>query len=110
MTARQTCRSQGQRDRTSVWDTILAPAVIPFINRRRRHTVFQQDNARPHTARLTRQFLTANNVDVMQWPAFSAELSPVEQIWDELDRRVRNRPNPPQTLAQLEQALNPGMA
>lgn len=86
-------------------DNILAPVVIPHINRRRGHTVFQHDNARPHTARIVTQFLAANNVDVMHWPSLSPDLSPIEHIWDELDRRVRNRPNPLHTLVQLEQAV-----
>ncbi|CAH2088795.1 unnamed protein product [Euphydryas editha] len=27
----------------------------------------------------------------MQWPSQSPELSPIELVWDELDRRVKNR-------------------
>ena len=40
----------------------------------------QHDNVRQHTARLTTQFLTANNVDVMHSPALSADMSPIENI------------------------------
>ena len=33
------------------------------------------------------------------------DLTPIEHMWDELDRRVRKRRNPPATLAQLRNAL-----
>ena len=33
------------------------------------------------------------------------DLNPIEHIWDELDRRVRSRPNQPATLADLRIAL-----
>ena len=63
-------------------------------------TILQQDNARFHTAHATTQFLTANNVNVM-----SPDLSSIEHIWDELDRRVRARPNQPINLPQLQATL-----
>jgi len=34
------------------------------------------------------------------------ELSPIEHIWDELGRRVRQRPLQAQTLQELEDALH----
>ena len=37
--------------------------------------------------------------------AFEELLNPIEHIWDEIDRRVRQRPNKPVTLPQLRQAL-----
>ena len=48
-------------------DTVLQPVLLPLL---RQHggnrLVFQHDNARPHTAILTRNFLQRNNVEVMQ--------------------------------------------
>ena len=36
---------------------------------------------------------------------YRLDLTPIEHVWDELDRRVRKRRNPPATLAQLRNAL-----
>ena len=84
---------------------VLRPVVVPYVNNRRGNVVFQQDNARPHVAAATMQYLQQNNVQVLDWPAVSPDLSPIEHVWDLLDRRVRQRPVQPQTLQQLEQAL-----
>ena len=56
-------------------DDILAPVVLPFVQAGNGVTILQQDNARPHTARATTQFLAANNVHVMEWPSMSPDLS-----------------------------------
>ena len=52
---------------------------------------FQQDNARPHVARVCRDFLAQTNVIPLNWPSYSPILCPIERRLDELDRRVRSR-------------------
>jgi transposase len=66
--------------------------------------VFQQHNARPHTARITRARLAAANVNTMQWPEMSPDMNPIEHIWDVLGRNVR-RHHAPQNILQLTNAL-----
>ena len=46
-------------------DEILRPHVIPFLRNQGPNVTFQHDNARPHTALITRQFVAQNNVDVL---------------------------------------------
>ena len=53
---------------------VLRPVVVPFINNQNGPVIFQQDNARPHTAGVTTQFLQGNNINVMQWPSMSPDL------------------------------------
>ena len=50
-------------------------------------------------------FLATQNIVPIDWPPYSPDLSPIEHLWDELDRRIRNRRNPPNTIPQLANAL-----
>ena len=60
---------QGNLTAVRYRDTILQPHLLPAIDVQRE--IFQQDNSRPHTARVTRDFLAANNVNVLPWPSRS---------------------------------------
>ena len=62
------------------------------------------DNARPQVARICRQFLNRNKVNVLPWPAVSPDMNPIEHIWDYLGRTVRARGNV-HNLRDLENAL-----
>ncbi len=55
---------------------VLEQHMIPF-----RRRVFQQDNAKPHTASITTAWLRSRRVRVLNWPACSPDLSPTENIW-----------------------------
>ncbi|GFU70097.1 DDE_3 domain-containing protein [Trichonephila clavipes] len=48
--------------------------------------IFQQDNARPHTARVAQDFL--NHFQTLPLPARSSHLSPEVHVWDQLKRQM----------------------
>lgn len=83
---------------------ILNPVAIPHVRQNRRMT-YMHDGAPCHTAASTRRLLNRNQIRVLPWCSKSPDLNPIEHIWDEVERRLRRRPNQPQTLQQLSQAL-----
>ncbi|GFV62054.1 transposable element Tcb2 transposase [Trichonephila clavipes] len=69
--------------------------VLPLMQRLP-GAIFQQDNARRHTARVSQVCL--GTVTTLLWPARPPDLSPIENIWDHLGWRVGN----PMSLNELE--------
>ncbi len=65
-----------------------------------RPCVFQQDNAKPHSAAITTAWLHSRRVRVLNWPACSPDLSRIENICCIIKRKIHQRR--PQTLQQLE--------
>lgn len=85
-------------------DQVLQNHVVPFFNQHNDVHTFQQDNARAHTARVSMQYLAQQNIPVLQWPALSPDLSPIEHLWDEIGRRLSRR-RQMDNVRQLEAAL-----
>ena len=73
-------------------DLVLPHVVLPVMAQHNGH-VLQQDNARPHTARLTTGFLQENNVQTLRWPSRSPDLAPIENVWDQQTSRC-SKPGP----------------
>ena len=84
-------------------DEVIQHEVMPYIQGH--GLTFQQDNAHPHTARLTQEFLRANAVHTLPWPVYLPDLSPIEHLWDLIDRRIRSHDRSPQTVPQLRLAI-----
>ncbi|GFW30925.1 transposable element Tcb2 transposase [Trichonephila clavipes] len=58
-------------------EDILQPHVGPFLNGLPGE-IFQQDNARSHTARVSQDFI--RHFQTLSWSARSPDLSPVEHL------------------------------
>ncbi len=47
----------------------------------------------------------AENIPVLAWPAYSPDMSPIEHVWDALDRRIRQCAPVPANIQQLHTAI-----
>ncbi len=57
-----------------------------------RPCIFQQDNAKPHSAQITKSWLgQRKRVRVLDWPACSPDLSPIRECVAHLKRKMRQR-------------------
>ncbi|KAK7093015.1 hypothetical protein V1264_008676 [Littorina saxatilis] len=88
-------------------DEILRPLAVATLQQMGPQAVYQDDNARPLRARVVNDFLQQPGVNRMEWSACSPDLNPIENLWDELDRKVRSNHPPPRVVQHLYQMLQP---
>ncbi|UYV80607.1 hypothetical protein LAZ67_19000941 [Cordylochernes scorpioides] len=84
-------RIQGTMTAQRYVDDVLRPVTLPYLQGVP-NAFYQQDNARPHIARISQQALQV--VQMLPWPPYSPDLSPIEHVWDIIGRRLHALPQP----------------
>ncbi len=54
-------------------------------------SVFMQDNAPCHTAKSVKTFPSEEDATVMEWPAQSPDINPIENVWKLLNEKVKEK-------------------
>ncbi|UYV68320.1 hypothetical protein LAZ67_5003859 [Cordylochernes scorpioides] len=86
-------RIQGTMTAQRYVDDVLRPVTLPYLQGVP-NALYQQDNAQPHTARISQQALQDVHVQMLPWPPYSPDLSPIEHVWDIIGRRLHALPQP----------------
>jgi transposase len=68
--------------------------------------IFQQDNDPKHTSKSCKRYLINKKVNVLDWPAQSPDLNPIENLWSIIDHSLKDRK--PNTVEELMQILQEG--
>ncbi|GFW53480.1 transposable element Tcb2 transposase [Trichonephila clavipes] len=63
------------------------------------------NNARPHRTLAVEELLESEDITRMDWPAYSADLNPIEHVWVALGKRIDACLHHPENTQQLKQML-----
>lgn len=69
--------------------------ILPLVEEHVRDNdlIYMHDNSSIHNSRVSREWCQLHNINVMEdWPPKGPDMNPVENVWAELVRRVRNHP------------------
>ncbi len=76
-----------------VYQDILVHFMLPSADQlfKDADLIFLQDLAPVHTAKNTKRWLNNHGVGVLDWPANSPDLKPIENLWGIVKRKMRNK-------------------
>jgi len=67
---------EGHLNSVRYGDEILQPVAIPYLQNLGPNSILQDDNTRPHRARVITDYLQNVGVERLEWPAKSPDLKP----------------------------------
>ncbi len=93
--------SSGKVQPSHFWNRNIVRSILPGLKRKRSGLllsgpksrdadyIFQQDLAPAHTAKGTKRWFNDLGVTVLDWPANSPDLNPIDNLWGIVKRKMR---------------------
>lgn len=92
------------RVNAAVYLNLLKDVIIPEAQRLiGSDYILQQDNAPIHCAKIVKDYIRNENLNILTWPPQSPDLSPIENVWSLLKSRIAEKA--PRNLVQLRQYI-----
>ena len=87
-----------------ILDTHLLPSAdLLFTESPRQQWYLLQDNAPTHSAHITHKWLHDHGITCVDFPPYSPDLNPIENLWQHIEKRVEERA--PSTVEELQDVI-----
>jgi transposase len=102
------CKIEGTMD-GKVYAAILdnnLPQTAKDLMMRHTGFIFQQDNDSKHCSQIAREWCEDHNIELLDWPAQSPDLNPIEHLWSHLKRQLNEDKFKPTSMHELKRRID----